>query len=37
LTVIQLGFVGWIAGLLAYLGALGLIYGEWISSGDLGS
>lgn len=37
MTVTQLGCVGWLAGLLAYLAALGLLYGEWISSGDLWS
>jgi hypothetical protein len=37
MTVTQLGCAGWLAGLLAYLAALALLYGEWISSGDLGS
>jgi hypothetical protein len=35
MTVVQLGVAGWLAGLLAYLAALALLYGEWISSGDL--
>jgi hypothetical protein len=26
--------IGWLAGLVAYLAALGLLYGEWIGSGD---
>jgi hypothetical protein len=35
MTVVQLGVAGWLAGLLAYLAALALLYGQWISSGDL--
>ena len=34
MTVTQLGCAGWLAGLVAYLAALSLLYGEWISSGD---
>src|SRR5688572_21735445 len=34
MTLVRLGLAGWLAGLLAYLLALGLIYGEWISAGD---
>jgi len=37
MTVARLGFVAWAAGLLAYLGALALLYGQWISRGDLGA
>ena len=37
MTVVQLGLSGWLAGLVAYLAALALLYGEWISSGDLWS
>jgi hypothetical protein len=34
MTVAQLGCASWLAGLIAYLAALALLYGEWISSGD---
>jgi hypothetical protein len=37
MTVLTLAVLGWLAGLLAYLAALGLLYGEWISSGDFWS
>jgi hypothetical protein len=35
LTIVKLGTLGWFAGLLSYLGALELLYGESISQGDL--
>jgi hypothetical protein len=35
MTVVQLGVAGWLAGLLAYLAALALLYRQSISSGDL--
>ena len=36
MTTLRLGVFGWLAGMLAYVGALGILYGEWmISPGDL--
>jgi hypothetical protein len=37
MTVLRLGLVAWLAGLLAYVGALALLYGERFSGGDLRS
>ena len=38
MTILRLGVFGWLAGLVAYIGALGILYGEWmISSGDFWS
>ena len=37
MTVLQLGLAGWIAGIVAYVGALALLYGEWLSRGDAGA
>ncbi len=37
MTVLQLGIAGWLAGVLAYLGALVILYRQWISGGDLQS
>jgi hypothetical protein len=34
MTVVQLGLAGWIAGLLAYVGALAVLYRQGISGGD---
>jgi hypothetical protein len=36
-TVLQLGIAGWIAGVLAYVGALALLYGQGLSRGDAGA
>ncbi|MBM4183255.1 MAG: hypothetical protein FJ207_03410 [Gemmatimonadetes bacterium] len=38
MTVLRLGMRAWLIGLLAYIAALGILYGEWmISPGDLGA
>ena len=37
MTVLRLGLLGWIAGVLAYVLALALLYGEWLSPGDAGA
>ena len=37
MTVLQLGLAGWLAGLLAYLAALAILYRQGISGGDLRS
>ena len=37
MTVLTLAVLGWLSGLVAYLAALGLLYGEGISSGDFWS
>jgi len=34
-TVLRLGVLGWLAGFVAYLAALGILYGQEISRGDL--
>jgi hypothetical protein len=35
MTTVRLGIIAWLSGLVAYVGALGLLFGEWISRGDL--
>ena len=37
MTAFRLGLLGWLTGLLTYLAALAIVYGEWISRGDLGA
>ena len=37
MTTVRLGLKAWLAGLAAYIAALGLFWGEWISYGDLGA
>jgi hypothetical protein len=37
MTVLQLGIAAWLAGLVAYLGALTILYRQWISGADLRS
>jgi hypothetical protein len=34
MTILRLAVFGWLAGLVSYVAALGLLYGEWIGSGD---
>lgn len=37
MTVLQLGLAGWVAGIVAYVGALALLYGQGLSRGDAGA
>jgi hypothetical protein len=37
MTIVRLGLLGWLTGLFTYLAALAIVYGEWISRGDLGA
>src|SRR6478672_5752250 len=37
MTVLQLALAGWITGIVAYVGALALLYGQGLSRGDAGA